>query len=71
MPNVVNLQEHRNRKAANPHKLIFSGGIKIYKMALSPYKFGAILLRTNKGVYEWDIMNEILQKFNDYKEGDI
>jgi hypothetical protein len=72
MPKVVDMQEYQRRKRSMQHKITLPKSIKVvYKMAISPYRFGAVLMLTNKGAYEWDIMNETLEKCIEYKEGDI
>lgn len=63
MSNVVNMQEYRNKKNAILCRVELPSEVRaIHRMALSPYKFGVIILCTDNGVYEWDTMHETLEK---------
>lgn len=63
MKKVINLQEYRNKREAIIHRVKLPEYIQvIYEMALSPCKLGVIILNTNAGIYEWDIMHETLER---------
>lgn len=51
MSNVVNLDDYRKGRQATHHKIALPREVNVvYGMQLNPYKFGSILIATDKGV---------------------